>query len=320
MPHYIYGTVITDAAASANSRGQILGNLTPLQKMVFKNQVFTTVSAEAIRFALRYRFQLEGLKVNRSFDAEENRFVYFDETRQCWKNGIRFIDDDIMGFMDARAAAVETLDETNKPNKRSKKNPAPEAAAKGTVSKRPSPLSVGRAISLRPYNGEHSFNSVAAEKLNKRPTLYRSEMHTTEFQYTFGLNADTVADKSNILHLLDAIADPPPVAGNAARFYFDFSPASIILRLTNRHSSGIQNCFQLCGKQEDSITIPKVLARLKSGDLKPDELIIGGAICETAEIGEFQKLGVETHAGINNSIDSLKRKISSLFSLPVQTK
>jgi CRISPR-associated protein Cst2 len=43
-------------------------------------------------------------------------------------------------------------------------------------------------------------------------------MHTTEYQYTFGLNLGDVIRKDHISALLDAIIDPPQVAGNHSRF------------------------------------------------------------------------------------------------------
>ena len=43
-------------------------------------------------------------------------------------------------------------------------------------------------------------------------------------------NLNDLVDKNNITHVLNAIVDMPPVAGNHARFAFDFSPASIVLR------------------------------------------------------------------------------------------
>jgi CRISPR-associated protein Cst2 len=67
-------------------------------------------------------------------------------------------------------------------------------------------------------------------------------MHTTEYQYSFGLNLGDVIYKPHIGHVIDALFDPPAVAGNHARFAYDFSPSSVVLRVTNVQSSRIQNC------------------------------------------------------------------------------
>src|SRR4051812_18053531 len=110
--NYLYGTVLTGEAVAANNRGDNIGNTTTLQKVFVKDDLHTSVSAEAIRFALRYRFQLEGLRVNRSYDGAAGRLSYEDEKRAQWapiEGG--FIDDDVMGFMDAATAEKEREEE-----------------------------------------------------------------------------------------------------------------------------------------------------------------------------------------------------------------
>ena len=109
---YLYGTILTGEGVAANNRGDNIGNTTTLQKVFHQDDLHTSVSAEAIRFALRYRFQLEGLGVNRSYDPEAGKLNYEDEKREKWNpEGDVFIDDDLMGFMDARAAKQEREEE-----------------------------------------------------------------------------------------------------------------------------------------------------------------------------------------------------------------
>src|SRR3989442_8650636 len=274
--NYLYGTVLTGEAVAANNRGDNIGNTTTLQKVFHQDDLHTSVSAESIRFALRYRFQLENLNVNRSYDPEAGKLNYEDEKRTTWNpDGDVFVDDDLMGFMDAAAAQAEKETEEvegegEAPTKTKKK-------AKGKTTKRPSPLAIGRAVSLRPYRGELSFNAVSGEKVKGKLSLYNAEMHTTEYQYSFGLNLDDVIDKANIGHLIDAITDPPPVAGNHARFAFDFSPASIVLRVTNAHSSKIQNCFEH-NEASRGYTVERLIKRIEAGDIPAGELIIDGGI------------------------------------------
>src|SRR5947209_15360465 len=105
--HYLYGTVLTSEAVAANNRGDNIGNTTTLQKVFHRDELHTSVSAEAIRFALRYRFQLQGLPVNRSYKAAEGKLHYEDEKRGYWGSSEALIDDDLMGFMDAEAAKQE---------------------------------------------------------------------------------------------------------------------------------------------------------------------------------------------------------------------
>jgi CRISPR-associated protein Cst2 len=294
--HYLYGTILTGEAVAANNRGDNIGNTTTLQKVFHQDDLHTSVSAEAIRFAIRYRFQLENSKVNRKYDSSSaNPIHYEDEKRQHWdpKAPEVFIDDDLMGFMDAEAAAKEKEEEIETEDEEKDAKPKRKEKPKGKTTKRQSPLAIGRAVSLRPYRGELSFNCVSGEKVKGKLSLYGAEMHTTEYQYSFGLNMSDVVKKFHISSLVDAIIDPPPIAGNHARFAYDFSPASIILRVTNAHSSKIQNCFEH-DEDKRTYTIEKLIRRVEAGDIPADELIVGGDIYHTDEGKKLRDLRVNS--------------------------
>jgi CRISPR-associated protein Cst2 len=316
--HYLYGTILTGEAVAANNRGDNIGNTTTLQKVFHQDDVHTSVSAEAIRFALRYRFQLQNPdKVNRSYDPESGKLEYEDEKRTLWNPEKEvFMDDDIMGFMDAAAAKKESEEETDEVNEEIESVAKPakgikKPKAKGTTTKRPSPLAIGRAVSLRPYRGEISFNAVSGEKAKGKLSLYSAEMHTTEYQYSFGLNLKDVVKKENISHLIDAIIDPPPVAGNHARFAYDFSPASIVLRVTSAHSSKIQNCFEH-DQDNRTYTAHTLIHKVESGDIPAEELIVGGALALTPEGKRLKELGVSVVVGVVAASKEARRRISEL--------
>ncbi len=318
---YLYGTVLTGEAVAANNRGENIGNTTTLQKVFHQDDLHTSVSAEAIRFAIRYRFQLEGLPVNRKYEGE--KLSYVNEKRTDWDpEGDNFIDDDLMGFMDAAAAAKEREEEdgdedgddadTGAKKAADKKKPKPaEKKAKGKTTKRPSPLAIGRAVSLRPYRGELSYNAVSGEKEKGKLSLYSAEMHTTEYQYSFGLNLGDVVSKKNIAHLIDAIVDPPPVAGNHARFAYDFSPASIVLRLTHTHSSRIQNCFDH-DEPRRSYSVDRLIQRVESGDVPAAELIVGGQIATTPAGARLKELGATVLPGVTAAAAEARARIAGL--------
>jgi CRISPR-associated protein Cst2 len=319
MPtNYLYGTILTGEAVAANNRGDNIGNTTTLQKVFHQDDLHTSVSAEAIRFAFRYRFQIEGLPVNRKYDTASGKLSYEDEKRANWDpSGNVLIDDDLMGFMDAAAAqkeretedveegqaVAEAKDEKPKGGKKSK--------PKGKTTKRQSPLAIGRAVSLRPYRGELSFNAVSGEKEKGRLSLYNAEMHTTEYQYSFGLNLDDVINKENIRHLVDAVIDPPQVAGNHSRFAYDFSPSSIVLRVTNAHSSRIQNCFEH-DEAGRTFTAKKLIDRVSAGDITASELIVGGEIAATPEGEELRKLGVAVLSGVKAAAEAARTSIAQI--------
>lgn len=314
--HYLYGTILTGEAVAANNRGDNLGNTTTLQKVFHNDDLHTSVSAESIRFALRYRFQLEGLTTNRKYDAATNALTYSDEKRGYWPPapGKSYVDDDVMGFMDAEAAKAEIEEVSEAGTEADATTPAKASKKpKGKAIKRPSPLATGRAVSLRPYRGEVSFNCVSGEKTKGKLSLYAAEMHTTEYQYSFGLNLGDVIDKAAIGHVLDAIVDPPPVAGNHARFAYDFSPSSIVLRVTNAHSSRIQNCFE---HDEDNRTfeVSRLVRRVESGDIPAGELIVGGELAGTDGGRRLAELGVAVFPGVLEAARTARARIASLGS------
>ncbi|MEX2140454.1 MAG: DevR family CRISPR-associated autoregulator [Pirellulales bacterium] len=314
--HYLYGTILTGEAVAANNRGDNIGNTTTLQKVFHQDDLHTSVSAEAIRFALRYRFQLQDrASVNRSYDPVSGRLDLRDEKREYWadvlsEKKLPWIDDDLMGFMDAAAAKQESEEETTEEMEPEERQ-AKKKKAKGKTTKRPSPLALGRAVSLRPYRGEISFNCVSGAKEKGSLSLYAAEMHTTEYQYSFGLNLNDVLVKAHVGELIEAIIDPPPVAGNHARFAFDFSPASIVLRVTSAHSSKIQNCFEH-DEENRTFTAKRLIQRVRSGDVPASELIIGGELSATVEGASLKELGVTTDLGVAAAAKEARRRLAKL--------
>lgn len=323
---YLYGTILTAEAVAANNRGDNIGNTTTLQKVFVGDELHTSVSAEAIRFALRYHFQLQSQPVDRSFNVETGTTRYLkDGNVPSWDRENPYIDDDIMGFMDAKAAQQEQEDESateesDSPENATKtkqkgedggKKVARPPKKKGTTAKRTSPLAVGRAISLRRYRGEISFNTTSREKKKGDLSLYSAEMHTTEYQYSFGLNLGDVVAKANIAHLIDAIVDPPQVAGNHSRFAYDFSPASIILRVTSCHSSRIQNCFDH-DEETRGYAIGRLIHRIEAGDVPASELVAGGLVAKTEWGGKLKSLGVSLHNGVIAAASEAKAWIASI--------
>ncbi len=314
MTNYIYGTILTSEAVAANNRGDNIGNTTTLQKVFHNDDVHTSVSAESIRFALRYRFQLECPdRVNRSYDMSTGVISYEDEKREKWSGTqSSFIDDDLMGFMDAAAAKEESEESGSEDGTDESKSTAKKKSrAKGKTTKRQSPLAIGRAVSLRPYRGEISFNCVSGDKVKGKLSLYNAEMHTTEYQYSFGLNIDDVVDKRNIGFLLDAIIDPPQVAGNHSRFFYSFCPDTLVLRVTKEHSSRIQNCFEH-DEANRTYTAARLIQRIKSGDILASEIIVGGHLSETQEGEILRELGVAVFPGVKSAMNEARERIAKL--------
>jgi CRISPR-associated protein Cst2 len=136
-------------------------------------------------------------------------------------------------------------------------------------------------------------------------------MHTTEYQYSFGLNLNEVIQKENIGHVVDAIVDPPAVAGNHSRFAYDFSPSSIVLRVTNAHSSKIQNCFEH-DEESRSYTVGRLIQRIESNDIPASELIVGGELTMTDEGKKLAALGVTVVGGVKTAATEARKRIAAL--------
>src|SRR5437763_213631 len=106
MTLHVFGAIVTGQGTAANNRGESEGNLTTLQKLVWNGQVHTTVSAEAIRFALR-RGLAEHEPCNRRYDDAEGVNHWEDGRFSAWSGKSQrksFIDDDLLGFMSVEAA------------------------------------------------------------------------------------------------------------------------------------------------------------------------------------------------------------------------
>ena len=101
MALHVFGAVVTHNGIAANNRGENEGNITTLQKIMWNDQVHTTVSAEAIRWAMRYYWQTSGIPVNRKWIDAKEEFEWQDPNWQGWssKEGETFIDDDMLGYM-----------------------------------------------------------------------------------------------------------------------------------------------------------------------------------------------------------------------------
>src|SRR5262249_17917981 len=112
-------------------------------------------------------------------------------------------------------------------------------------------------------------------------------------------------------YLIDAIVDPPPVAGNHSRFAYDFSPASIVLRVTNAHSSKIQNCFEH-DEEARGYTVARLILRVESGDIPAGELIIGGELAATEEGKKLIQLGATVLPGVKAAGDEARKRIVDL--------
>lgn len=297
MTWHLFGNILTNYGTAANNRGENGGNITTLQKILWQGEVHSTVSAEAIRWALRYYWQTCGqYEVNRHWDDAQND--------NFWQNPNfddgQYIDDDVLGFMRAEAAKSEANDEEEPTEGKKKKKSAP----KGTATVKRGVLEVTRAVSTQPFAGDVTFNAASGQK--GRTSLYGTEVHATRYQYGFALTPDRLKDKSRIHAVLDGLTSLSKVGGNHSRFLYDFAPDSMVLRWTHDFSPRLLYCFV---EENGEISAPDLLRRIQAGDIDPKELWVAGAILNTETGEQLEEYGVNAFQGIKPAVEDIKSRI-----------
>ena len=278
MSIHVFANFVTPYGTAANNRAENEGNMTTLQKLLWMGDTHSTVSAEAIRFALRRRFaEMEKEGTNRNWDEDVRANSWKDPSFKSWaapKNKT-FIDDDLLGFMIAEAAKEE--------------------GESGSANVRRAVLEVTRAVSLTPWVGDVSFNAASpgatpsAQKKGVNPAPYGTELHATRYQYGIALTPERLRDKSRAAKAVEALCSIGTVAGNHGRFLFDFSPEIVVFRLIS--ASGL-------------------LKRLKSGDILKEELILGVSDIGSELALKLKGEGVET-LGVKAACSLAVNKINS---------
>lgn len=304
MSLHVYAAFVTPLGVAANNRGETEGNTTTLQKLVWAGSTHTTVSAESIRFALRRRLG-EAEPTNRRFNEDERLNEWADHTFAGWatERGGTFIDDDLLGFMSAEAAKEGPLEDEDddKKGKKEKK--------KGTAKVRRAVLEVSRAVSLTPWTGDVTFNAAspgATPSANKgkgqNPVPYAAEVHATRYQYGVALTPARLREPKRAAVALRGLCAIGEVAGNHGRFLFDFSPESVVFRLTQDPAPRLLYCFE---SQGGVVRAPELLRKVRAGDILASELILGGRVVEGLNDAEREALaGAELHAGVRAAAEA----------------
>ena len=301
MSKHLFGQIVTPFGTAANNRGETEGNITTLQKILWGDEVHTTVSAEAIRFAIRWNWQMtHGEEVlNRRWNDKDARNEWADAEFSKWEG---YLDDDVLGFMSARAAKE---DGSSSGAKRSR----------GTCDKRRARLEVTRAISLSPFAGDITFNAASpgatpsASSTGRDPVPYGTEMHATRYQYGFALTPEDLEDKERALIVVDTLMELNEVAGNQARFLFDFSPEAVIFRWTDDFAPRILYCFAM--SDGGKVSMAPLLNKIEAGDVDPEEIIVGGYCISKEELEVARMRGAVVVDGVKAAADELKQRMKN---------
>lgn len=270
----LFATVLTYPAPSANYRGESELNRTVIQKVTGPDNLdYPIFSPESMRNALREVLRGYGLPANRErLNDEDQLAVRFTDLPDV----DNYADDFFFGYLVAVSAADRKKHLATIAEKRTAE------AAKRFTFKRDSILRMNLAKALSPYRHNAVFTQsplAAKDGAYQNATtsaLLHRETVVAGFQYPFALNlADCKPKAGWTRKLLQAIGELNDVAGNHARSYFEFAPASLLVRLTPSLVAGYQTyCFKPDGSP------PDVLRDIAAGDCgyPGGEFYLGGEI------------------------------------------
>ena len=344
MSLHVFANIVTPYGTAANNRGETEGNVTTLQKLIWMGVPHTSISAEAIRFALRRLLAAQEEKgTNRTFNEDTRVNGWKEPDFASWNadGSTGYIDDDLLGYMSAEAAKDNAGDEAPEtegkaaeglftagdlpapgPEQSGKKGkPKPKPKAKGKATVRRGVLEITRAVSLTPWPGDMTFNAAspaatksAAKGEGNNPVPYGTEVHATRYQYGLALTPSRLRDRSRAGKALLALAALNTVAGNHSRFLFDFAPESIILRITQDPAPRLLYCFDT---SDDGKTIGArgLEDRIRSGDIEPKELFLGGPFAESELGKKLREMGatVPERFGARETVKAAVQHIDALL-------
>lgn len=295
MSLHVFANFVTAFGTAANNRAETEGHITTLQKLIWQGQCHSTVSAEAIRFALRRRLaDMEENGTNRFWDEPTSSNGWKDATFKGWttSDGKTYIDDDLLGYMTAEAAK--------------------EGETSGKANVRRAVLEVTRAVSLTPWTGDVTFNAASpgatpsAQKKGTNPVPYGTEIHATRYQYGIALTPGRLREQSRAIKAIKALSELGTVAGNHGRFLYDFSPDIVVYRITTDPAPRILYCFDTPDDGK-TITADILLQRLAAETIQSKELILGTDDLESDLAKKLRAKDVELRGIVQATTEALSR-------------
>jgi CRISPR-associated protein Cst2 len=263
----IFGVALTNQALSSNNRSENDDNYSNLQKIQKNGETYTVVSSFAWRNRMREVFKEADLKVNRErfYDPENPQpsVKYNDKI-----NIEEYIDDYTFGYVIA--------------NKKEKKD---KLSNTNMGIQRKSVVLFNHAVSTSPFEGDTILQQYPKqywkeEKEGKGGGLLQNEIHCTSYQIPFALeHIEKWPNEKWVGEVLKAIGNIGLVAGNHARSLFDFSPSSIIIRVSESSAYQFdQYGFDQKGNFSD---IKSIKSLIKQNSRK--DFWFGGKIVEKLE-------------------------------------
>ena len=139
------------------------------------------------------------------------------------------------------------------------------------------------------------------------PIPYAVEVHDTRYQYGFAMTPQRLRKSERAGRAIEKLCALGTVAGNHGRFLFDFSPESVVLRLTCDPAPRILYVFDMT--PDGAVDAPELLRRAEAGDIAPGELILGGAIAEAPTGRRLKEFGAEVEPGVRKAGDIAAKRL-----------
>jgi len=154
--------------ASLNGSDKEVDNINPIKKVTLQNgEELPYVSSQAIRRALRDKIAELGHTLSPVGASSTDKGA-----PKTALNPIKYIDDDLFGYMDARAG---------------------EGDAAGTSNVRTSPIRVESLLALATYKGDLDYaTNFMGQKIGINPNIFETEIHSGVYRGTILIELDRI--------------------------------------------------------------------------------------------------------------------------------
>lgn len=312
----IYGNVITDCEPTRNNRSDTGEKL---QLLSHDRATYVAVNAPALRNGLRETLIALGAPINRrrigarsteaikatmprdmverieNLEKKGNPAVFF----QGVNDPNKWLDDKALGFMSANKTNKKKAKQETEAETEDTESSEPDESS-NSVNKRNSAVFTNIAVSTVPYNYTTLFTqapqtvSPESKEADRRSVLLRPQAALTAFQYPFGVHLEDWRDNPEGLQLIfQAFGQLSEVAGNQSNSCYDFSPASLVLRVTPDTASRIQYSFRTSGEPFTAtykVTAPEVVGKILTNALPGSEFWMAGQVVQSMDASTKEAL------------------------------
>lgn len=154
--------------ASLNGSDKEVDNINPIKKVTLPNgEQLPYVSSQAIRRALRDKLEELGHSVSPVQESSTSKGA-----PKTALDPIRYLDDDLFGYMDAKAGSD---------------------GEKGTSNTRTSPIRVDSLLALATYKGDLDYaTNFTGQKIGLDPNIFETEIHSGVYRGSILIELDRV--------------------------------------------------------------------------------------------------------------------------------